>query len=207
MAGSPRGRVAFPFSAQVDIFGKGQFFRRSSAGLPLIQPKNRMPSKTQSVLLAGIAVGVVSALFNLIPVPIAAACLSCTAYLVAGVLAVWHYTSTHQLTITGGQGAGMGALAAVAAGIVATVLLYVFGALDVIPTMEERMMEQLDQQNLTGEQREQALSFIQSPLVMIGAMLVYLIIYAIVGAIGGAVGASVFKKGRDAFGDETTGVV
>lgn len=152
-----------------------------------------MPSKIQSILLAGAAIGVLAALFSLIPM--AGSCLACIAYLAAGVVAVWHYTSTHQLTITGGQGAGLGALAAVMAGIVAAVLSYVFSAIGLMPNMQEMMRAQFESSGMDPDQIEQMIAIFESPLVIAGLYLVGLAVNAIVGAVGGAVGASIFKKG------------
>lgn len=160
-----------------------------------------MPSKTQSILLAGVAVGIAAALFSLIPV--AGSCLACIAYICAGLLAVWHYTSTHQLTLTGGQGAGLGALAGIAAMIVASALGFLFSAIGLTPGWQELMMQQLEASGMDPAQQEEMAELFSSPLVWIGMFLLGLIIYAIVGAIGGAIGASIFKKGRDTFGEET----
>lgn len=154
-----------------------------------------MPSKTQSILLAGVAIGVAAALFAIIPV--AGGCLACIAYLGGGVLAVWHYTNTHQLTLSGGQGAGLGALAAVTAGIVATLLGYLFSAIGLTPSFQEMMQQQFAAGNMDPAQRDQILALFESPLVIAGMILLGLIINAIIGAIGGAIGASLFKKGRD----------
>jgi hypothetical protein len=163
-----------------------------------------MPSKTQSILLAGVAIGVAAALFSLIPM--AGSCLACIAYLCAGLLAVWHYTNTHQVTITGGQGAGIGALAGIVAMIVASILGYLFMAIGLAPNWQDMMMQQLEASGMDPEQQEQMAEFFSSPLVWVGFILLGLVLYAIIGAIGGAIGASVFKKGRDTFGESPAGI-
>lgn len=161
-----------------------------------------MPSKMQSVLLAGVAVGVAAALFSIIPV--AGSCLACLAYLGGGLLAVWHYTNTHRLTLTGGQGAGLGALAGGVAGVVAGLLTYLFSVIGLTPTFQEMMRQQLESSGMDPAQRDQMLAIFESPLVIAGMMLLGLLIDAIIGAIGGAIGASLFKKGRDPYEDTAT---
>ena len=152
-----------------------------------------MPSKTQSILLGGGAIGVAAALLSLIPA--AGGCLACLAVIGAGVLAVWHYTDTYNLTITGGQGAGMGALAGVVALVVAGLIGFLFQAIGLTPGFTEAFQEGFRQGNADPEQAEQILELITGPVGIITFIVVGLILYAILGMIGGVIGASIFKKG------------
>ncbi|MEM8488995.1 MAG: hypothetical protein AAF564_25845 [Bacteroidota bacterium] len=154
-----------------------------------------MPSKTQSIILGGAIVGVLSPLIGLIPV--VGGCISCLGYTIAGVVAVWHYTSTHELTIAGGSGAGMGALAGIVTALVGGLVSYVLIALDVAPGMEQVMEGFAESGALDDEQLEDIADFIFSPVAYLAFMGVGAIIGAILGAIGGAIGASVFKKGGE----------
>ncbi len=152
-----------------------------------------MPEKGQSILLGGAAVGIAAAIVNLIPT--VGGCISCLLYIAAGIVAVWHYTDRHQLTITGGQGAGIGALAGIVAGVAAGVLGYVFQLIGIAPDWRTAMEQGFDQSGMDPAQMEQMLEWMSSPLFMIGIILVSLIVAAILGAIGGAIGSSLFKRG------------
>lgn len=153
-----------------------------------------MPSKTQSILLSGGVIGIVLVVVQFIPW--VGACLCVLAILGAGLLAVWHYTDTYQLTVAGGTGAGMGALAAVAAGIVDGVIGLIFQALGLVPSAEEAAQAFLEgmQQAGSGEQAEAVRQLVESPLFLIAVFGIQLLIFAVLGAIGGAIGASLFKK-------------
>lgn len=164
-----------------------------------------MPSKTQSILLGGVAAGIVALLFGQLSnvnqsLGMVASCLSCLVYIGAGLLAVWHYTNEHQLTIAGGQGAGMGALAGLLAGLVAGLIAYLLIAMNIVPGPEEvleRMRNQPGMDEMTDEQlasTQRMIGLFAGPL----GMIVGAVIGAILGAIGGAIGAAVFKKGGEA---------
>lgn len=166
-----------------------------------------MPSKSQSILLAGAAIGVAATILALIPV--IGSCLACITYIGGGVLAVWHYTDRHQLTLSGAQGAGMGALAGIVAMAVAGILQFLFMSMGLTPPFREVIADQLDTSGMDPAQADQILAMASSPLFIVGVVLVALVVYAILGAIGGAIGASLFKKGGDFFEDtsrHTTGL-
>lgn len=160
-----------------------------------------MPSKSQSILLAGAAIGVAATILGLIPV--IGSCLACVAYIGAGIMAVWHYTDRHHLTLSGAQGAGMGALAGIVAMAVGGVLSFLFMSLGLTPPLRQIIADQLDVSGMDSSQADQIMEMASSPLFIIGIVLVALVIYAILGAIGGAIGASLFKKGGDFFDDTT----
>lgn len=157
-----------------------------------------MSDKSQSIVLAGVSVGIAAAILNLIPV--AGGCLACLVYLGAGVVAVWHYTDRHHVTLKGGEGAGLGALAGILAGAVSFALQWLFQAIGLAPNWRVAMEEQFEQSGMDPAQMEQIIEMLSSPLVMIGIVLGMLIIYAILGALGGVMGASFFKKGADHVG-------
>lgn len=157
-----------------------------------------MPSRAQSVLIGGVVIGVAIAILDF--VPFLGQCLACLAIVGAGVLAVWHYTSTYNLTITGGTGAGMGALAAIVAAIVDGLFGFVFAALGLTISPQEAMRRSVDQMREGGmspEQVEAVQQFVESPLFLPSVMFCAIVIYALLGAIGGAVGASIYQKGDE----------
>lgn len=164
-----------------------------------------MPSKTQSVLLGGVATAVAAVLFSALQIPFLSACLGCLAYLAAGLVAVWHYAEAHTLTVSGGTGAGMGAGAGAVAGIVASLLTFALQAMGVLPSLAAVFEQAAATGAFPPEQVEAAQQIVGSPLFYIGYIVLYAIIGAILGAIGGAIGATVFKRGGDQPGGGSAG--
>lgn len=161
-----------------------------------------MPSKSQSILLGGAAMGVAAAIFSLIPVGPIGSCLGCIITIGAGVLAVWHYTTTYNLTITGGSGAGMGAQAGVVAAIVSALISFVLIAIGIAPDPAEAINQAIATGQMDEETGDMVRGFMEGPAYYGIVLVVSLIIGAIAGAIGGAIGAAMFQKG-DASGPST----
>jgi len=158
-----------------------------------------MPSKTQSILIGGLVVG----LLNTSVLQVTAV-LCCAGVIIGAMTGVWHYTTTYQLTISAGQGVLIGVLAAVLGAVIAGLLNYVL-ALAGLDVLNQIAMNAIEGANLPPEQadmfREQ-----MAAGTSVGAMLVGLVtnavVFAIFGAIGGAIGASVFKRGGDTPGGD-----
>lgn len=149
-----------------------------------------MPSKQQSILIGGVVVGILSTsvigLINLI---------CCAGVIIGGMAGVWHYTSTHGLTIEASEGAVIGALSGVLGAIIAGILTYILMTLglDIAQNIQQSILENYGG-NLSAEELE-AMQGGTGPLVYALGVLFNVVVYAIFGAIGGAIGASVFKKG------------
>ena len=154
-----------------------------------------MPSKTQSIVLGGLAIGVANVMLGLIP--IAGGCLVCLAYIGAGLLATWHYTTVNELTITGGQGAGVGALAGIVAVVIGTIISLILSKLGITPDTMEAMRKGFEQSGMDPSQQEQLIELFSSPLAYAGLIFLGIIIGSLLGAAGGAIGASMFKKGGE----------
>ncbi len=157
-----------------------------------------MPSKAQSVLIGGVSMAVVAAIVGFFPV--VGGCLTCVAVLASGLIAVWHYTSTYDLTLTGGAGAAMGAAAGVVVTIVGIVLNFVLAALGLRPGFGEgrrAALQGLEDSGLEPEQLDQFRGLIESAAFPVVIIVCTLLVYVILGAIGGAIGAASFKKGGD----------
>ncbi len=154
-----------------------------------------MSDKIQSILIGGIAAGVLAVVFS-IPQN-CLGCLACLCYVGSGLVAVWHYTKTNTLTIKGGEGAGLGAMAGVVSGVVAGVLGLIFRAIGLLPGVDdiiEKMVEDGQLEQLDPETAEMIYSFIETSAGIVG--IVFGVIFAVIlGVIGGAIGAAVFKKG------------
>lgn len=159
-----------------------------------------MPNKSQSVLLAGGAAGIAAILAAFIPT--VGDCLACLLYVGAGMAAVWHYTDRHQLTMKGGQGLSLGALAGLAAGVVQTVLDQLLVAMGVKPGWQEEMREGFERSGMDPAQMDQFAEWFSSPLAYLGIIVIGLVLGAIAGGIGGAIGANIFKRESPIHGDE-----
>lgn len=131
----------------------------------------------------------------------AVGCLGCLIILAGPMVAVWHYTSTYDLTILAGRGAAMGAaagaLGALASGAISQLLVMA----GLLPTPAETIEASRRQMIDGGMDPEQAGQFAEqfggmasNPLM---ATLINVAIAAALGALFGALAASVFKKGGD----------
>lgn len=124
-----------------------------------------------------------------------AAVLSCLVIILSAIVAVWHYTNTNSATISGGEGAGMGALVGLIGAVIAGILGYILISMGAIPDPMDAAMQQMRDQGLTEEQIEQSMAMAEtfsSPVIGIAIGAVFGLIG---GAIGGAIGAAMFKKG------------
>ena len=158
-----------------------------------------MPSKRESILLAAVATGVVISLLELIPA--LAGCLMCAAYIGSGVLAVWHYTNTYDLTVSMKTGIGMGMAAAVGGATLSALINYLLALVGVKPTMREQVaasIEALENSGLNPEQLDQMRAWASSPAFIISVLVMGLVLVSLLGLIGGVIGASVYKRGEEA---------
>jgi hypothetical protein len=154
-----------------------------------------MPSKTQSILLGGLVIGLLSTSYlGFINI------FCCAGIILGAMVSVWHYTNENMLTIQAGQGAAIGALAGIVGGLVALALDQVVGLVG-LPSSQE-MQQQIQQMfmpsNLDPEQMEEIQrqqEQFNSPMFKVIGSVIGMAVSAIFGAIGGAIGASVFKKG------------
>lgn len=162
-----------------------------------------MPDKKQSILI-----GAIVSLVLALPYLSLINCLCCAGAIIGGLVAVWHYTDTHKVTIETGQGALMGCIAA-ATGFFASIfvnyflLAIGFGAGQEI--MMDFMMENFGA-SMSPEQLEQFEAAAEQEPSFVGQFftgLIFTVLGSIFGAVGGAIGAAVFKKG----GSASTGTV
>lgn len=157
-----------------------------------------MGGKAESILLAGLASGVVASLLEVVPG--ASGCLTCAAYLGSGMLAVWHYANTYGVTLSAGSGAGLGAGAGVLAGVASGGIDYVIARLGGRPTFREQIeagYRALEEGGMGPQQLEQIQAWMSSPGFLVAAMLFGLVLIAVMGAVGGVIGAGAFRKGEE----------
>lgn len=168
-----------------------------------------MPDKTPSVILGALVYVVLGTIISL-ATPTAAGgqgglgmlvgCLSCLLVMGSGMIAVWHYTNTHQLTLAAGQGVTLGMMSAVLGAITAALIGFLLMTLGLRPGVEEVMdmtIAELEQQGMTDAQIDSAIGITRMMLSPIAMIAMAVISGAIGGAIGGALGAVFFKKGSE----------
>ena len=132
----------------------------------------------------------------------AAGCAGCLVLLAGPMLAIWHYTSTHRVTLLAGPGAAMGAITGAVGAVVAGAITQALMAANVLPDVAETLANQrrqmldqgmdpaaVDRAMAIGEQFGGLAS---NPLA---GIVVNALIGAALGALFGALAASVFKKG------------
>ena len=115
-----------------------------------------MPPRVPSALMGGLAAALLVIIFNYLsstggfpPNPVYG-CFACLSFLTCGLVAVWHYTTEHSLTLTGGQGVVLGLLSGVFAGVIAALVGYVLMALGALPGPEE-MIEEMERSGLLDQ--------------------------------------------------------
>ena len=154
-----------------------------------------MSDKTQSILIGGAVVAVLSTSYiGFIN------CLCCAGVIIGAMTAVWHYTNTNSLTIPAGEGAIIGRLAALTGSVLAILINYILMSLgirsDQVITefILNRFGDQMpiEQVEAMEDQLDASLTF--GSYLLNG--LIGLVVSTIFGTIGGAIGASVFKKGE-----------
>ena len=170
-----------------------------------------MPSKFPSIAIGAAVYAVLSVLLTVVGqsgglvAQSLSGCAVCLAALAGPLVAVWHYTSTHRLTIPAGTGAGIGAGAGALGGVLAGVVALVLQAVGALPDAEEQLARTREMMLESGadpaqidQQMELTAGLTGNPVV---GIVIGIVVGAVVGAIAGAIGASVFKKG-DARADD-----
>lgn len=164
-----------------------------------------MPSRTQSILIAGVAVGIIGIVLAFLaegaatsPMGGIVVCLfSCLLGIGVGLIATWHYTNTHNLTIPGGTGAAMGALA----GLVSAAIGALKSVFDLVTgrtaAMQQEVFRNLEAQGMNPEQMGPWIDFQFTPAGVAATILIGVVLSAILGAVGGAIGAALFKRGGE----------
>jgi len=164
-------------------------------------------SKTNSAIIGGFVAAILGTLFGLLQYQLAGqqllsgllSCFTCLSAAVCGLVAVWHYTDTNELTISGGSGAGLGALAGVFYGLIGGVFGMILRFVGLSPTAEDAMQQMrdsgaFDQMDANAQQfMTSMMEFLLGP----ASIVIGIVIGVILGVIGGAIGATIFKKGSD----------
>lgn len=156
-----------------------------------------MRHSLHSILLAGCAAGVVGSLLEAIPG--GSGCLTCAAYIGAGLLVAWHYANTYQVTIPAPAAGWMGAAAAALAALVSSLINFLIASLGGAPGYREQMQEglrALEESGMSAAQIEQLRVWISTPAFLVTAVVFGLILTAAMGALGGVIGAGAFRKGE-----------
>lgn len=149
-----------------------------------------MSGKSSSIFIGALVVGILSTSYlSMINM------LCCLGVMIGGATAVWHYTSTNELTIMSGEGAGLGALAGLLGGLIGFALdqtmgLFGMGSQQVTQGLWEGFMDPAQLEAM----KEQQSQYAEGGMKYVGA-LIGMAFGAIFGAVGGAIGASMFKKG------------
>ena len=155
-----------------------------------------MSKKTESILLVGVIAGLVGVLASFIPA--AGDFIACLAYIGAGMLAVWHYADNNRLTLTGGQGIGLGVLTCIAAYVTGFVLDAALRALAIKPSWQEEMRQGIEQGGADMSQLGGFGEFMTSP-GFLGVMIAIGLVFSVIaGVIGGVIGSKLFKRGEEA---------
>ena len=126
--------------------------------------------------------------------------LSCLVAVLAPVVAVWHYTSTHHLTLLPGPGAGLGAAVGAAGAVLSGLIGWALQQAGVFPSTDEMMAQtrrQMIEDGLSPDEVDGMMEMMggmsQSLVTQLG---IGVVVGLIVGAVAGAIAAQIFKKGE-----------
>jgi hypothetical protein len=166
-----------------------------------------MQNKLPSILLGGLAVGLITTVLSIFSQPgsgnqamgMAMGCVVCLAYVGAGLIAVWHYTNTQRLTLPAGEGVLMGLMAGAVAALVGVVLGLLLRAVGILPGPEE-VWAQLEASGQFDDVPPESLEMSRNVMEMMmgpAGHAIALVLGAVAGLVGGAIGAAMFKKGGD----------
>jgi hypothetical protein len=156
---------------------------------------------TFNALLWGAAV---TAVISLLPYISLINTFCCLGIMIGGAVTIFQYSNQYQLTIRGGEGFKLGALAGLLGGmgyfIIFTALQVLFNyQLNAEETMNLMMAlfgsDPQAREQIEESFRKQKLEGVTISNILIG-LISTLIIYPIAGGIGGAIGAAVFRKGK-----------
>ena len=164
-----------------------------------------MPTKLPSIAIGAAVYAVLAVALSFVALSGGAVaqtvsgCAICLAAIVGPLVAVWHYTSTHRLTIPAGSGAGIGAASGALGAIAGGAIGLLLQAVGLLPDAEAQLARSREMMLDSGmdpaqidQQMEMAGAF-SNPVI---GIVIGIVIGAVVGAIAGAIGASVFKKGE-----------
>ena len=150
-----------------------------------------MSDKFQSILLGGAVAGLITAFLPVLHPFLG--CLACVLLPVAGVLSVWHFVNNVGGPMPAGPGAGMGALAGIAAAVVSGLIGWALSSMGLTPDPQEFMRDFMERMGADPDQMAD-LETQQTPAMMAIGMVINVIVAALLGAVGGAIGASIFGK-------------
>ncbi|MCY3594031.1 MAG: hypothetical protein OXH01_02165 [Bacteroidetes bacterium] len=167
-----------------------------------------MPSKTQSILIGGLIAAVTGTIVSVAAQVSGASdptnpqqvlslifgLIGCMVMLTSGLVAVWHYATENELTLTGGQGVGIGALAGIVYAVVGLALGWLLILLGVLPSPQDTMDVMRDTGAFDAAGAEQAES-ITEMMITWGGPVMAVFGGVLMGLIGGAIGAALFKRG------------
>ena len=160
------------------------------------------PDKTNAILIGAALVAVTSTSYlSIVNV------LCCAGVIGGGVLAVFRYTTDNRLTITGGEGAKLGFMAALIGAVIALVLTFVLRSIGIRDDlaisnfMIDRFGDQMQPAQLDAMDAQMSQPVWKTMLSF--TTLLGPVISGALGAVGGLIGASVFKKGGDLRPEQT----
>ncbi len=155
-----------------------------------------MPDKKQSILLGSAVAAVLSTSYlGLVN------CLCCAGIIGGAMVAVWHYTTNNEMTISAGTGASMGAIVGVAAVVISAILnlLLIKAGVRSDLVISNLILDQFGD-SMPPEAYDQMVEAMNTD-VTLGSYLksswIGLLLGPIFGALGGVIGAAMFKKGTD----------
>lgn len=166
-----------------------------------------MQSRTTSILIGGLSCALLSTFIQIASTlsnpagqnPLMGAvfgCLGCIVGLTSGLIAVWHFTGEHELTLTRSEGIKLGALAGLVSAFVGWMMVQALMILNVMPSAEDMIELMMDNPALDNPEAnlDMVIQWIEISMGW-GGLVIALIFGPVLGLLGGMIGAAMFKKG------------
>ncbi|MDE2732281.1 MAG: hypothetical protein OXM02_09385 [Bacteroidota bacterium] len=167
-----------------------------------------MQSSLTSILIGGLACALLSTAIHIgstlanasgpnLVLGIVFGCLGCLVGLTSGLIAVWHYTSEKEVTLSRSTGVKMGALAGLVSALTGFLMVRALMIMGVLPTADDAIDQMMQNPALENSDAGMETAMQVTEIMMgWGGLVVTLIFGPLLGLLGGMIGAALFKKGE-----------
>lgn len=169
---------------------------------------SQMQSSLTSILIGGLACALLSTAIHIgstlanasgpnLVLGIVFGCLGCLVGLTSGLIAVWHYTSEKEVTLSRSTGVKMGALAGLVSALTGFLMVRALMIMGVLPTADDAIDQMMQNPALENSDAGMETAMQVTEIMMgWGGLVVTLIFGPLLGLLGGMIGAALFKKGE-----------
>ncbi len=126
--------------------------------------------------------------------------IGCFSYLACGLVAVWHYTGEHLVTLSPREGISMGVRSGLFTSVIATIVGYGLRLAGLYPNKEEAIAKAMEPLMANPDTPEEVFRWTEMMINFmygIGGILVLIVIAVVMGLLGGLIGRAIWKRAQD----------